>query len=63
VESLLESRIQLPLLQHGFDGFLSRLEVADYDPEAVRGRLGTAREQRGKVAPSPPLCSGLTCVV
>ena len=35
------------LLQHGFDNFLSRLEIADFEPEHARGRL--TRDARNKV--------------
>lgn len=38
----------LLILQHGFDTFLSRLEIAEFEPEIVRGRM-TTRDARNKV--------------
>lgn len=46
--SSFNSRTYIHCLQHGFDHFLSRLETADYEPEAVRGRV-TTRDTRNKV--------------
>ena len=37
-------------VQHGFDNFLSRLEIAEFEQENVRGRLST-RDTRNKVRP------------
>lgn len=36
-------------VQHGFDNFLSRLEIAEYEPDPVRSRLNT-RDTRNKVS-------------
>ena len=46
--SILLAFLKALLLQHGFDNFLSRLEIAEYEPDVARGRVNT-RDTRNKV--------------